>query len=496
MPFFKYSTSTFRRQSNKSPRLSTSPRTLSSEIDRLLNTLSDPAARKGFEMEMVSFKQMFSRYISSQEQNTKMEWDKISPPPADQLIAYDSLIQQADSKSLNKLAVLKVNGGLGTSMGIKGAKSALEVRSGATFLDLVVQQVQHLNATMNIDVLLVIMTSFKTQADTLKVLKKYVNDSVRILTFNQSRYPRVLQDTMLPYPRTAEDELRTWYPPGHGDLFLSLRRSGVLDQLLSEGKEYLFVSNSDNLGAVVDPAILQHLIESDLEFLMEVTNKTKADLQGGTLVNYNGSLRLLELGQVPFEHREDFKSVFNFKILNTNNLWINIKALKRIMDNEGLNLDIMEKTRYLDNGEVVIQLETAAGSAIKHFKKAHGVVVPRKRFVPVKNCADLLLVKSDIYRIENGNLVANDHRLFQTMPTIKLGEKFKNIDEFQSRFKTIPRISELDHLTVTGDVHFGRACDLRGTVIVAATEGKAIEVPDGSVLENRLLAGSLNMIEL
>ncbi|KAJ3811001.1 UTP-glucose-1-phosphate uridylyltransferase [Lentinula aff. lateritia] len=448
---------------------------MSSEIDKLLVTLSDPAAHKGFEMEMLSFKQMFSRYNSGKEQGTKLDWAEISPPPAGQLVTYDSLSRQADLTSLNKLAVLKVNGGLGTSMGIKGAKSALEVKNGLTFLDLIVQQIQHLNTTMHIDVPLVIMTSFQTQADTIRVIKKYVNDSVRILTFNQSRYPRILRDTMLPCPRTAADEGRTWYPPGHGDLFMSLRRSGVLEQLLSEGKEYLFVSNSDNMGGVVDTTILQHFIESDLEFLME----------GGTLVNYDGTLRLLELGQVPFEHIEDFKSVFNFKIFNTNNLWINLKALKRILDNEGLDLDIIEKMRNLDNGEVVIQLETAAGSAIQHFKKAQGIVVPRRRFLPVKNCADLLLIRSDIYRIENGHLIRNDHRLYQTTPTIKLSDNFQSIDEFQSRFKTIPSISELDHLTVTGDVHFGRACDLRGTVIVAATEGQRIDIPDGSVLEDR-----------
>ncbi|KAJ3915317.1 UTP-glucose-1-phosphate uridylyltransferase [Lentinula edodes] len=497
MPFFKYSAPTFRRRTNKSIFSFPGSKTMSSEIDKLLVTLTDPAARKGFEMEMLSFKQMFSRYNSGKEQGTKLHWAEISPPPAGQLVMYDSLSLQADLTSLNKLAVLKVNGGLGTSMGIKGAKSALEVKNGLTFLDLIVQQIQHLNTTMHIDVPLVIMTSFQTQADTIRVIKKYANDSVRVLTFNQSRYPRILRDTMLPCPRTAEDEGRSWYPPGHGDLFMSLRRSGVLEQLLSEGKEYLFVSNSDNLGGVVDTAILQHFIESDLDFLMEVTNKTKGDLNASIayiFLNYDGTLRLLELGQVPFEHIEDFKSVFNFKIFNTNNLWINLKALKRILDNEGLDLDIIEKTRNLDNGEVVIQLETAAGSAIQHFKKAQGIVVPRRRFLPVKNCADLLLVRSDIYRIENGHLIPNDYRLFQTTPTIKLSDNFQSIDEFQSRFKTIPSISELDHLTVTGDVHFGRACDLRGTVIVAATEGQRIDIPDGSVLEDRLVAGNLNMI--
>jgi len=42
------------------------------------------------------------------------------------------------------------------------------------------------------------------------------------------------------------------YPPGHGDLYRSLVRSGMLDELIAAGKEYLFVSNIDNLGSVVD----------------------------------------------------------------------------------------------------------------------------------------------------------------------------------------------------------------------------------------------------
>ncbi|KAJ3969631.1 UTP--glucose-1-phosphate uridylyltransferase family, partial [Lentinula raphanica] len=290
--FFSYSTPTLRKRFNKSARLLTIPKTMDSEIDKLVATVSDPAERKGFEMEMFSFKQMFSRYIFRTKQGTiKVDWDKISSLLPDQLISYEKLARPTDSTNLSKLAVLKLSGGLGTSMGIHGAKSALEVKDGQTFVDLTIQQIQHLNKAMRTDIPLVIMTSFKTQYDTIKVIKRYVNDPVRILTFNQSRFPRFFRDTMLPCPKTAEDESRTWYPPGHGDLFLSLSRSGVLEQLLSEGKEYLFVSNSENLGATVDPTILQYLIESESEFLMEITVKTRNDLQSGTLVNYDGSLQ-------------------------------------------------------------------------------------------------------------------------------------------------------------------------------------------------------------
>jgi len=272
--------------------------------------------------------------------------------------------------------------------------------------------------------------------------------------------------------------------------------SGVLDQLIADGKEYLFISNSDNLGAVVDERILKHMVDTQAEFIMEVTDKTKADVKGGTLIDYQGQVRLLEIAQVPSEHAEEFKSIRKFKIFNTNNLWVNLKALKRVMEQEGMDLEIIINPKDTDDGKAVIQLETAAGAAIKHFKGAHGVNVPRSRFLPVKSCSDLLLIKSDIYSLEHGTLVLNEARMFDTIPVVKLGDHFKKIANFQKRFKSIPKIVELDHLTVTGDVNFGRGVTLRGTVIVVANEGQRIDIPDGCVLENRLVSGNLNLIEL
>jgi UTP--glucose-1-phosphate uridylyltransferase len=211
---------------------------------------------------------------------------------------------------------------------------------------------------------------------------------------------------------------------------------------------------------------------------------------------------------------EEFKSVRKFKIFNTNNLWLNLPALKRVMEAENLDLEIIINQKSLDDGQPIIQLETAAGAAIKHFKGAHGVNVPRSRFLPVKSCSDLLLIKSDIYSLEHGQLVINPSRMFENTPVIKLGDHFKKvslsclaprqfltfffisaqIQQFQKRFKKIPKILELDHLTVTGDVNFGRNVTLRGTVIIVANEGQRIDIPDGCVLENRLLSGNLNMI--
>jgi len=134
-----------------------------------------------------------------------------------------------------------------------GAKSVLKVKKEETFLDLTVRQIEHLNVTNHADVPLILMTSFNTNEDTNRLIKKYANRPPRITTFNQSRYPRICADTKLPCPKHVEDEKKAWYPPGHGDLYDSLLHSGVLNQLLNDGKEYLFVSNSDNLGAVWVP---------------------------------------------------------------------------------------------------------------------------------------------------------------------------------------------------------------------------------------------------
>jgi UTP--glucose-1-phosphate uridylyltransferase len=186
---------------------------------------------------------------------------------------------------------------------------------------------QHLNSAHNVNVPFILMNSFNTDEDTARIIQKYANHRIELMTFNQSRYPRVNKETLLPTPKSALEDKGAWYPPGHGDLYDALMNSGLVDRLIAQGKEYLFVSNVDNLGGVVDLPILQHMHESGAEFLMEVTDKTKADVKGGTLINYEGGVRLLEIAQVPNDHVEDFKSVRKFKIFNTNNIWVRLLSL-------------------------------------------------------------------------------------------------------------------------------------------------------------------------
>ncbi|TID14889.1 hypothetical protein CANINC_004560 [Pichia inconspicua] len=476
-----------------------------SQMRNALNSLvdsvppeTDAKERERFEHNMDSFFSLFRRYLNDKSSALTLDWEKIRSPSKDEVVHYSSLPDAPETnKAFSKLAVLKLNGGLGTSMGCVGPKSVIEVREGQSFLDLSVRQIEFLNRTYDTDVPLLLMNSFNTDRDTEIIVKKYQSHRITVKTFNQSRYPRIFKDNLLPVPQSADDRLDAWYPPGHGDLFESIVSSGVLDQLLEEGKEILFVSNGDNLGATVDPKILNHMIESGSEYIMELTDKTRADVKGGTLINYDGSVRLLEIAQVPKDHVEEFKSIKKFTNFNTNNLWINLKAIKKLVESNTLQLEIIpnQKTITIGNSEInVIQLETAVGAAIRYFNNAHGVVVPRSRFLPVKTCSDLLLVKSDLFNLQHGALVMNPAR-FGGAPLIKLGSHFKKVSSFQARIPHMPKIIELDHLTVTGNVYFGKGIQLKGTVIIVCSDGQKIDIPNGSILENVVITGNLQILE-
>ena len=141
---------------------------------------------------------------------------------------------------------------------------------------------------------------------------------------------RIGKDTLMPIPSAPFDvnTAEQWYPPGHGDLFYSMWSCGVLDSLIQDGKEYAFISNVDNLNATVDLNIMYHLCCEEVEMCMEVITPTRADNDGGYLVGTNnGGMRLVELVEIPPESKDSFRA--QHRLFNTNNIWINLKALKR-----------------------------------------------------------------------------------------------------------------------------------------------------------------------
>jgi len=477
---------------------------LQKELHKLLLT-TNPADSEQVKKEFDGFEALFRRYL--QETEIEIKWSKIEKLPEEAIVSYKN-IQVGDmpvekvKSILDKLVVLKLNGGLGTSMGCQGPKSTITVRDDLTFLDLSIKQLENINIAYDTNVPLILMNSFNTDEETNKVIKKYSHLKVKIHSFNQSRYPRINRENLLPVAKTGNygTDIESWYPPGHGDFYESFYNSGLLQKFIEEGKEYIFVSNSDNLGATVDLNILNFLVnpvegKSAPEFVMEVTDKTRADVKGGTLINYEGKLRLLEIAQVPKDHVDEFKSVSKFKIFNTNNLWINLKAIDRVLETKSLHMDVIVNNKTTDKGFNVIQLETASGSAIKCFEGALGINVPRSRFLPVKTTSDLLLVMSSLFTMKKSLLDMNPLRSFPSVPLVKLGGFFSKVSEFLRRFGSIPDLLELDHLTVSGDVTFGKGVILRGTVIIIANQGDRIDIPPGSILENKIVSGNLRILD-
>jgi UTP--glucose-1-phosphate uridylyltransferase len=474
---------------------------LHKELEKLIKTAKDEE-KSSVRAQFDGFERLFQRFLFESE--TSIRWEAVSRLPESAVKPYSELpnehTKEAIKEMLDKLVVLKLNGGLGTSMGCTGTKSLISVRNELTFLDLTVQQIENLNRTYGANVPLVLMNSFNTDEETEKILHKYGKMEVTIYTFNQSKYPRINRESLLPIGKSLNaEDIEAWYPPGHGDVYESFYNSGLLSQFVKEGRDYVFISNMDNLGASADINILNFLLHPESgpapEFVMEVTDKTRADVKGGTLVQYEGKLRLLEMAQVPKDHIEEFKSVSKFKIFNTNNLWVNLKAMNRIVEEHSVHLEIIVNPKTLENGLNVIQLETAVGAAIKCFEGSIGINVPRRRFLPVKTTSDLVIIMSNLYSLKQGFLEMNPQRSFPTVPLVKLGTSFTKVKDYLARFASIPDILELDHLTVSGDVTFGRKVTLKGTVIIIANHGDRIDIPSGAILENKIVSGNLRILD-
>ena len=408
--------------------------------------------------------------------------------PLTEVPSSEDLPEPEDDSALERVVVLKLNGGLGTSMGMTQAKSLLEVKDGHTFLDVIAHQVLHLREQHDAAIPLLLMNSFATRDDTLEALKRYPELRIKGLPvdFVQGKVPKLLADGFEPVTWEADPTLE-WAPPGHGDVFTSLATSGTLATLLERGYEYLFLSNSDNLGAVLEPRILDWFAREQLPFLSEVVDRTEGDRKGGHLARRRdgGGLVLRETAQVPDEDQEAFEDVERHRFFNCNNIWVNLRALKRALEERDgvLGLPMIVNRKTVDPSDPsspeVVQLETAMGAAIGVFEGAGAVHVPRARFAPVKTTSNLLVVRSDAYELADDWTVRLAAQR-EAAPIVDLSDEFKLLRDFEERFPAgAPSLVKAERLEVEGDVRFGADVVVRGEVRI---EGPA-SIPDGAVLE-------------
>eukprot|EP01133_Synstelium_polycarpum_P013905 gene13905-16405_t len=424
--------------------------------------------------------------------------EEIQIPNKSSLVDYQKLhiLSPVDSSNasrlLNKLVVVKLNGGLGTRMGCKGSKSSIEVAPGITFLDMSVAHIEQVNQDYNVDIPLVLMNSFKTDVQTNKIIEKYKTHRVTIKTFVQSKFPKMYKDTLNVVPKAnAPFNAKDWYPPGSGDVFRSLKRSGLLDEFLAQGKEYIFISNVENLGSIIDIQVLNHINAKKIQFGLEVTNRINTDVTGGILMSYKEKLHLLELSQIKHDKLKNFK---DYKFWNTNNIWVDLKAASNLVKENKLLLDWIV-SYPTENHKQLVQLETPAGMGIQNFDNSVAILVPRDRYRPIKSTSQLLISQSNLFQFEHGQMAMNPKREAGDVPLVKLGEEFSTVSEYEKRLKSIPDLLELDHLTVSGDVYFGVNTVLKGTVIIVANHGERIDIPDNVTLENKIISGTLRILD-
>ena len=398
----------------------------------------------------------------------------------------DVKIDVAEAKQVfDKLAIINLNGGLGTSMGLDRAKSLLPVRDGKSFLDLIVEQVLAARRGTNSRLPLIFMNSFRTREDTLEVLSKYPDLPVGDLPldFLQNKEPKLRTDDLSPVSWDADPDLE-WCPPGHGDIYTALQTSGLLQQLLDAGFKYASVSNSDNLGTVPSPVLAAWFASTGAPYAAELCRRTPADRKGGHLAvrKADGRLILRDTAQTPAEEMDYFTDEHRHPFFHTNNLWWDLEQLDAILkERDGvMGLPLIRNEKTVDPSDKsstpVYQIESAMGAAIEVFDGATAIVVGRDRFLPVKATSDLFLIRSDAYALdERGALVQQ----VDAAPSISLDSgSYKLIQDFEARFpEGVPSLKEATSLDVQGDWTFGADVEIVGDAVLG-TEGG--EVPGGA----------------
>jgi UTP--glucose-1-phosphate uridylyltransferase len=416
--------------------------------------------------------------------------------PVDALPDADDLPRgDAGGDALQATVIIKLNGGLGTSMGMTGPKSLLPVKDGMTFLDITARQVLDLRRRTGAPIPLLMMHSFATRRPSLDALAAYGDLPVAglPLDFVQSKVPKLRADDLSPVSWPADPAME-WAPPGHGDLYASLQSDGVLDALLAAGYRYAFVANVDNLGAVLAPTILDWFAREEIPFLMEVADRTPADRKGGHLARRpDGGLVLREVAQTPDADVGHFQDISRHRYFNTNTLYLDLHALKALLDERDgvMGLPMIVNRKTVDPSDPtstpVIQLETAMGAAIDVMDGAQAIRVPRSRFAPVKTTDDLLALRSDAYVVDDRHHLLLDPvrtAAGRGAPLVALDPAhYKLVGDFDARFPDgAPSLVDADRLSVRGDVRFGADVVVTGDVEVLTDGDAQLHLPSGTRL--------------
>lgn len=413
----------------------------------------------------------------------------IRPVNSDDIEDAKNTSEYADAgeKALKHVVMIILNGGLGTTMGMTKAKSLIRAKDDKTFLEIILEKAEKFNVE------LCLMNSFSTHQDTISALSKIKPFRYSKL-FLQHKFPKILRHNLAPADWPGDRRLE-WNPPGHGDVYTALVTSGILQQLLDEGIRYAFIANSDNLVATIDKSLLGFFSEKGFPFMMEVSERMPIDFKGGHMAKHkNGHLILREAAQCPKREIERCRDVSRYKYFNTNNIWLDLRFLKNLIDKHGtIKLPMILNPKNLDPRDEfslpVYQIETAMGSAISIIEGATAIRVSRSRFFPVKTCNELLAVRSDCFLFsDDKQLIVNpereqDDNCFNI--NIDLDPRYyRKIDMFNKRFANgIPSLIDCNSLKIIGDVFFEANVKIKGSVVINNRSGSQAVLKEGMVIE-------------
>lgn len=375
------------------------------------------------------------------------------------------------AEALRKTVIIKLNGGLGTSMGLDQAKTLLPVRDGKNFLDLIIEQVRSARRTHQARLPLLFMNSFRTRDDTLAHLAGYPDLAVDGLPpdFLQNAEPKLRADDLSPV-QWPEDPSLEWCPPGHGDIYPALWGSGLLDALIDAGFRYASIANGDNLGAAPDATLAGWFAASGAPYAAELCPRTVNDRKGGHLAVRiaDGQLILRDTAQTAPEEMDFFTDEFRHPYFHTNNLWVELTALRDLLEQRSgvLGLPLIRNDKTVDPADPastkVYQLESAMGAAIEVFPGSTAIVVGRDRFLPVKTTNELMLLRSDLFELAaDGRLVAQ-----APIPRISLDGHYKLVDDFDALVPVVPSLRRATSLEVKGEWHFDVPSAVVGEVVL------------------------------
>ena len=463
-----------------------------SEVKDHLSAFGEKMQNEGLQPLVIdTFAYYYNQVVTGE---TGLVFDRdIQPPGSHEIEDFNNLKKYAAAgqHALDQAVRIVLNGGLGTTMGLTGPKSLIAAKNGKSFLEIILKQAE------NSGVQLALMNSFNTHDATLAALSK-LKPSPTPLQFIQHKFPKIQQQDLSPaiWPQNPELE---WNPPGHGDVFTALNTSGLLQRLLESGIQYAFIHNLDNLGARMETSLLGYFAEHQFPFMMEVAEKTAADIKGGHLARYKtGRLILREAAQCPQDEIAAFQDIAHYRFFNTNNIWINLNSLNNLFEKDHtIHLPMILNPKTVDprdkNSSAVFQIETAMGAAISLFDETTAVRVPRTRFFPVKSCNDLLSLRSDCYVLgENENLRVNPKRVAAGRPNIikiKLDPNFfGKLDLLEERFQEgLPSLVDCESLSIEGNVYFEGDVSIKGSVSIKNSLDSPAVIKKESIIDKDIV---------